>query len=488
MKLLETFLRVPFTFLSITSLCVGLGLSSIADAQQSPGRDPVPRAPVLNLPAPGTGSYLSLGTAVDCLGLQTSSYLGVEPAYGHFYVSATVMGGNRDIYQFTASGLLVGAFPQNQNATVTSIWGHRDLTSDGSGKAFTSSAAGGRLWGGQEGGHWVRYLMDAGGALDAGTVLPVVPGIQVIRALARIPGFLPERFVTVDFNGPIREFDEGGNLLNTFSNPGEAFYGLAIDPTDPSRIWGASQTPPATCNGIPGTASMVHVLRMNRASGYTKDLGFEFCGGCGGGIAAGLGIFDGGPAGINSGFYTFSVLQQNPAHRPSIGLYDTAEASGTAVTLFCTSKAALTCGQAQISASGTSSVSSPAHFIVQAKPVRNCRPGLLLYSDQPTQPGIPFAGPGDGLLCLSPAGLRRAGPVESGAGGSPVCSGVLSIDMNVFNQGLWMTHGCNPTASQTSPAPFLGSMGTTVNAQMWGRDSITTGQVLSDGVSWFVGP
>ena len=31
-------------------------------------------------------------------------------------------------------------------------------------------------------------------------------------------------------------------------------------------------------------------------------------------------------------------------------------------------------------------------------------------------------------------------------------------------------------------------MGTTVNAQMWGRDSIATGQVLSDGISWVVGP
>ncbi len=39
-----------------------------------------------------------------------------------------------------------------------------------------------------------------------------------------------------------------------------------------------------------------------------------------------------------------------------------------------------------------------------------------------------------------------------------------------------------------TPAGFLGNMGTTVNAQMWGRDSIATGQVLSDGISWVVGP
>jgi hypothetical protein len=31
-------------------------------------------------------------------------------------------------------------------------------------------------------------------------------------------------------------------------------------------------------------------------------------------------------------------------------------------------------------------------------------------------------------------------------------------------------------------------MGTTVNAQVWGRDSIATGQVLSDGITWSIGP
>jgi len=43
-------------------------------------------------------------------------------------------------------------------------------------------------------------------------------------------------------------------------------------------------------------------------------------------------------------------------------------------------------------------------------------------------------------------------------------------------------------AAQTTPAGFLGNMGTTVNAQTWGRDSVLTGQVLSDGISWASGP
>ena len=43
-------------------------------------------------------------------------------------------------------------------------------------------------------------------------------------------------------------------------------------------------------------------------------------------------------------------------------------------------------------------------------------------------------------------------------------------------------------SGQTNPASYLGNMGTTINAQMWGRDSVMTGQVLSDGISWSIGP
>ncbi len=60
--------------------------------------------------------------------------------------------------------------------------------------------------------------------------------------------------------------------------------------------------------------------------------------------------------------------------------------------------------------------------------------------------------------------------------------------MNQFNTNNWAATGCNPPPGQNNPASFLGNMGTTVNAQMWGRDSIATGQVLSDGISWAIGP
>ena len=64
----------------------------------------------------------------------------------------------------------------------------------------------------------------------------------------------------------------------------------------------------------------------------------------------------------------------------------------------------------------------------------------------------------------------------------------MSIDMNAFRNGSHVAGGCTNPAGQTNPANFLGNMGTTVNAQMWGRDSVATGQVLSNGLSWTVGP
>jgi hypothetical protein len=85
-------------------------------------------------------------------------------------------------------------------------------------------------------------------------------------------------------------------------------------------------------------------------------------------------------------------------------------------------------------------------------------------------------------------GLRRAGPIESGGTSPQLCDGILSIDMNRFRALNWTAAGCNPPPGQNNPAGFLANMGTTVNAQVWGRDSIATGQVLSDGIIWSIGP
>ena len=160
----------------------------------------------------------------------------------------------------------------------------------------------------------------------------------------------------------------------------------------------------------------------------------------------------------------------------------------TSTTTFCTAKTALVCGPASIGATGAPSATATSGFVVRAQPVRGCRSGLLLYSNQPVQPGAAFGGPGNGLLCLLGTGLRRAGPMDSGGTSPLACDGILTIDVNQFQTNNWVAGGCNPPPGQNNPAGFLGNMGTTVRAQVWGRDSIATGQVLSDGVSWVVGP
>ena len=165
-----------------------------------------------------------------------------------------------------------------------------------------------------------------------------------------------------------------------------------------------------------------------------------------------------------------------------------AAGTGSGPTSFCTAKTTVTCGPATISASGLPSATAASGFTLSAAPTRGCRAGLLLYSNQPITSGVPFGGPGDGLLCLSPMGLRRAGPIESGGTSPAACDGVMAIDMNAFRNLTWTATGCAPPAGQTQPAGFLGNIGTVVHTQIWGRDSTATGQVLSNGASYGVGP
>jgi hypothetical protein len=155
---------------------------------------------------------------------------------------------------------------------------------------------------------------------------------------------------------------------------------------------------------------------------------------------------------------------------------------------FCSAKTTLVCGAAKISATGTSSASATSGFVIRADPVRGCRAGLLLYSNQAVQSGVAFGGIGNGVLCLAAQGLRRAGPIDSGGTSPQLCDGILAIDMNQFATSNWSAAGCNPAPGQNNPPGFLGNIGTTVNAQMWGRDSIDTGQVLSGGIIWSIGP
>ena len=158
--------------------------------------------------------------------------------------------------------------------------------------------------------------------------------------------------------------------------------------------------------------------------------------------------------------------------------------------IYCSAKSTLACGPPAICATGTPSATAASGFTISAQPARSCRSGILLYNlgFPPPGPYPPFGGPGNGLLCIMPQGLKRAAPLESGGTPGPNCDGAFNIDMNAFNTVNWTSTGCSPAPGQTNPAGFLGVPGNFVQAQMWGRDSVSTGQSVSDGIAWIQGP
>jgi hypothetical protein len=182
----------------------------------------------------------------------------------------------------------------------------------------------------------------------------------------------------------------------------------------------------------------------------------------------------------------FGQFNSTPNQPPPAGIMGSLDPG--AFPSFCTAKTMTICGPASISGSGTPSATTMSGFVVSAGPTRGCRAGLLLYSNQPVVPGVTFGGPGDGLLCLFPGGLRRAGPIDAGGTAPNVCDGVMAIDMNQFRALMWAAMGCNPAPGQNNPAGFLGNPGVMVSGQFWYRDSVGTGQGLSDGLMWAVGP
>jgi len=184
-----------------------------------------------------------------------------------------------------------------------------------------------------------------------------------------------------------------------------------------------------------------------------------------------------------------SLVQLPQANPPIDGvLCLRAMGLGAAPTTFCTAKTTLVCGPASISSTGVPSVAQGSGFNISAGPTRGCRAGLLLYSNQAQGQAVSFGGPGNGTLCLSAVSLRRAGPIDSGGTSPFTCDGAMSIDMNSFAQLTWAATGCAPPPSQTNPAGFLNMAGTTINSQMWGRDSTTTGQLISDGLNYTILP
>jgi hypothetical protein len=112
--------------------------------------------------------------------------------------------------------------------------------------------------------------------------------------------------------------------------------------------------------------------------------------------------------------------------------------------------------------------------------------GVLLVSQTMTA-GMAFHG---GTLCLQTATLTRKGATNSGGTPGLHCDGAFAIDVNAFAQNLWMVPDCagNPAGPVATSPPYLRVPGSGVFAQIWGRDTVTTGPFLSDALAWVVGP
>jgi hypothetical protein len=153
--------------------------------------------------------------------------------------------------------------------------------------------------------------------------------------------------------------------------------------------------------------------------------------------------------------------------------------AGTAVA-YCTAKTnSLGCVPA-IGSTGTPSASASSGFVLTGSNVRNNKPGLSFYKVNGSQASVAFQ---CGFLCVGPSGIKRT-PARS-AGGNPGpandCSGVYSLDMNAFAQGL----------AGGSPDPALQVPGSQVHTQWWGRDqgfSQPCNTTLTDALQYDVCP
>jgi hypothetical protein len=144
---------------------------------------------------------------------------------------------------------------------------------------------------------------------------------------------------------------------------------------------------------------------------------------------------------------------------------------------YCTSKLTSNGCTPSIGSSGAASASTGSGFSVNGTSFINNKSCLLFYGVS-GQSAIPFQG---GFLCVKSPVKRTPGTNTMGAPPPNNCSGVPSIDMNLFAVG---GLGGTPLAALLVP-------GTVVDCQWWGRDPgfvAPSNTMLSNGLEYTVGP
>ena len=146
-------------------------------------------------------------------------------------------------------------------------------------------------------------------------------------------------------------------------------------------------------------------------------------------------------------------------------------------TVYCTAKVNSLGCTPTIGSTGVPSASAGSGFVVAASQVLNNKNGLLFYGTN-GQAALPYQA---GTLCVK-SPIKRTPAGNSGGNPPPNdCSGVFSIDMNLFAVG---GLGGTPLAALSVP-------GTIVNCQWWGRDPgfvAPNNTTLSDGLEYSVCP